>query len=69
MAGRRALFPAAKASEPEDVTVSSLSRAPRTLLATELTTNPANLRNSRVAAYHGLRSIRLGREPSPGVAR
>jgi hypothetical protein len=67
VAERRAIIQAAKAAGREDVVVPSLSRPPRTLLATEMTTDPENFRNSCVAAYHGLRSIRLGSpEPAPG---
>jgi hypothetical protein len=66
VAERRAMIEAAKAAGQDDVVVPSLSRPPRTLLATEMTTDPENFRNRCVAAYHGLRSIRLG-SPESGA--
>jgi hypothetical protein len=68
MAERRRLIEAAKASGQEDLVIPSLSRTPRTLLATELTTDAGNLRNRCLADYHGLRSIRLG-SPEPNLQR
>lgn len=51
----------ASAGKPDiDVVVPSLSRAPRTLLSTELTSDPANFRNACVSRYYGVRSIRIG---------
>ena len=46
-----------------DLEVPSLSRPPRTLFATELTTDPGNSRNLCPARYYGLRSLRLGSSP------
>ena len=60
MARRHELIRAAKASGQTDVLLPSLSRPPRTLLATEITTDPDNFRNRCLAEYHGFRSIRLG---------
>ena len=59
----RELIRAAKARGDTDVVLPSLSRPPRTLFVTEITTDPANFRNHCFAEYHGFRSIRLG---SPG---
>ena len=43
--------------------VASISRPPRTLFATELSTDPANFRNVCMATYFGLQSVRLGTAP------
>lgn len=51
-----------KSANP-DAIVASASRPPRTLFATELSTDPANFRNACMAAYFGLRSVRLGHAP------
>jgi hypothetical protein len=53
----------ARKSANPDAIVASASRPPRTLFATELSTDPANFRNACMAAYFGLRSIRLGHAP------
>lgn len=60
MAERRRLIDAAKASGQEDLVLPSLSRTPRTVVATEITTDSGNFRNRCLADYHGLRSVRLG---------
>jgi hypothetical protein len=70
MAERREVIRAAKASGQADVVVPSLSRPPRSLMATEVTTDPHNHRNACLAEYYGLRSIRLGSEaPGPSAIR
>lgn len=43
-----------------DLKVPSLSRVPRTVHVTEVTTDPSNFRNSCLAEYYGLRTIALG---------
>jgi hypothetical protein len=50
----------AVANGTRDAVVASLSRPPRTLFATDVTTDPANHRNRCTAQYFGLQSIRLG---------
>lgn len=60
MAERRRLIEAAKASGQKDLVLPSLSRTPRTVVATEITTDSGNFRNRCLADYHGLRSARLG---------
>jgi len=60
IAERHRLIEAAKASGQQDLLLPSLSRTPRTLVATEITTDSGNIRNRCLAEYHGLRSVRLG---------
>ena len=60
MAERRRLIEGAKGSGQQDLLLPSLSRTPRTLVATEITTDSGNIRNRCLAEYHGLRSVRLG---------
>lgn len=60
MTARLDFIRSAIASGRMDVEVPSLSRPPRTLFATEITTDARNFRNKCLADYYGLRSIRLG---------
>lgn len=60
MMARLDLIRSARASGRMDVEVPSLSRPPRTLFATEITTDTRNFRNMCLSDYYGLRSIRLG---------
>jgi len=60
MMARVDLIRSARASGRTDVDVPSLSRPPRTLFATEITTDAGNFRNRCLAEYYGFRSIRLG---------
>lgn len=60
MAARVELIRQARAGGRLEVEVPSISRPPRTLFATELTTDTSNFRNSCAAAWYGLRSLRLG---------
>jgi hypothetical protein len=75
MRARHAALRSAAAHGTQDAVVASLSRPPRTLFATDVTTDPANHRNRCTAQYFGLQSIRLGRpareasvRSSPGSA-
>lgn len=60
MSARHAMIREAQDVGMTDLVVPSLSRAPRTLFTTEITTDPNNFRNACLAEYYGLRSIRLG---------
>lgn len=60
MQARVALISEARAQGLTGLEVPSLSRPPRTLFATELTTDPRNFRNSCQAEYYGLRDLALG---------
>lgn len=60
---RFAALELAQQSGDRDPVVTSISRPPRTLFATELTTDPANFRNVCMAGYFGLQSVRLGSKP------
>ncbi len=51
---------AAKNRGETDIIVSSLSRPPRTLFATDLTTDPKNARNQCLSEYYEVTSITLG---------
>lgn len=61
MSARMDLIKEAKNNAIVDIEVPSLSRPPRTLFTTEITTDPNNFRNSCLAEYYGLRTIALGR--------
>ena len=61
MSARMDLIKEAKNNAILDIEVPSLSRPPRTLYTTEITTDPNNFRNSCLAEYYGLRTIVLGR--------
>lgn len=63
MQARFDLLEQARKSSNPDAIVPSVSRPPRTLFATELSTDPANFRNACMASYFGLRSVRLGSTP------
>jgi hypothetical protein len=60
MSARLALISESKARGNHGLEVPSISRPPRTLFATELTTDTSNFRNSCTAGYYGLPWIRLG---------
>ncbi len=60
MGARMDLIRQAKNSARADIEVPSLSRPPRTLFTTEITTDSNNFRNSCLAEYYGLRTIALG---------
>lgn len=57
---REAAIQAAKRRGETEITVSSLSRPPRTLFATDIATDPGNFRNQCLSEYYQVRSIRLG---------
>jgi hypothetical protein len=61
MSARMNLIREAKNKGLTDIEVPSLSRPPRTLFTTEITTDPNNFRNTCLAEYRGLKSISLGR--------
>lgn len=61
---RYAALRAAAARGETHVVVASLSRPPRTLFATDVTTDPRNHRNRCASQYFGVQSIRLGSPPS-----
>jgi hypothetical protein len=63
MAARVDLIRRAKDEGRLVVEVPSISRPPRTLFATELTTDSSNFRNSCAAAWYGVSSLRLGSGP------
>ena len=60
MQARFATLELAGKSADRDVVVESLSRPPRTIFATELSTDSANFRNACMASYFGLQKVRLG---------
>jgi hypothetical protein len=57
MNARQNLIRDAKQNSIADLKVPSLSRPPRTLYTTEISSDPTNFRNTCLAEYHGLRSI------------
>lgn len=63
MAARLELIREAQSQGDRGLEVPSISRPPRTLFATELTTDTANFRNACPARYYGLEWIRLGDRP------
>lgn len=57
MNARLNLIKDAKQSAIADLKIPSLSRPPRTLFTTEITSDPKNFRNACLAEYYGLKSI------------
>lgn len=61
---RFAAIESAKKRGETEITLSTISRPPRTLFATELTSDPNNFRNSCMSEYYELKAIRLGTPPT-----
>ena len=68
MRARFAEIDAAAKRGDREITMTSISRPPRTLFATDITSDPKNFRNSCLGSYYGFDTVKLG-TPSPGANR
>ncbi|HNY50493.1 MAG TPA: DUF6056 family protein [Smithella sp.] len=60
MQARFAQIDAAMKRGDKEITLASISRPPRTLFATDITSDPKNFRNACLGSYYGFDTVRLG---------
>jgi hypothetical protein len=60
MQARFAQIDAAIQRGDKEITLSSISRPPRTLFATDITSDPKNFRNACLGTYYGFDTVKLG---------